>query len=79
MKNFFDRSFTVYDSMLDTGEILNGGYIVAAVFASKADSTRAGSVIRNLNGGEGKRETSGARRRVLLVPPLNQTGYGGGY
>ena len=38
MENFFDRSFTVYDSMLDTGEILNGGYIVAAVFASKADA-----------------------------------------
>ena len=41
MENFFDRSFTVYDSMLDTGESLNGGYIVAAVFASKADADAA--------------------------------------
>ena len=47
MANFFDCSFTVYDADLNTGEAITGGYILAAVFADKA---QADSVLTQYRG-----------------------------
>ena len=35
---FSNRCYTVYDEALDTGEIIPGGYVLAAVFASKTEA-----------------------------------------
>lgn len=42
-KKYWDCAYTVYDSHLDTGDLVNGGMILAAVFASsdEADSILA--------------------------------------
>lgn len=39
MENFFARSFTVYDTKLDTGSIIPGGYVLAAIFSSAAEAS----------------------------------------
>jgi CHASE1-domain containing sensor protein len=35
---FSNRCYTVYDAELDAGEIIPGGYVLAAVFASKTEA-----------------------------------------
>jgi hypothetical protein len=36
---YWDFAYTVYDCQLDTGDLLTGGYIVAAVFESAEAAT----------------------------------------
>ena len=35
------RAFTVYDKLLDTGNLIPGGYIIAAVYPDEAQATAA--------------------------------------
>ena len=43
---YWDRAYTVYDDQLETGNIIPGGFIVAAVFANKTDADAAMSKYR---------------------------------
>ena len=38
---YLDRAYTVYDAELETDSLMPGGFIVAAVFANKADADEA--------------------------------------
>ena len=43
---YLERAYTVYDEQLETGNMLLGGFIVAAVFANKTDADAAMSKYR---------------------------------
>lgn len=42
MKNaYWGRAYTVYDAKLETGNLIPGGYIIAAVYASEDEADAA--------------------------------------